>query len=153
MSEKENLELVVRVININQGKNETLVRKSKTLAEYSAFIAKVRECEKEAGDRTEGMTQAVKYCREHDILKAFLEKHGTEVINMLYVEWDQEEALAVRYEEGREQGIEQGIEQGMERGRGQGLEQTARNALAEGVPVELVQKITGLDLETIKALG
>jgi len=52
LSEKENLELVVRVININQGKNETLVKKSKTLAEYSAFIAKVRECEKEAGDRT-----------------------------------------------------------------------------------------------------
>jgi len=64
---------------------------------------------------------------------------------MLYMEWDQEEALAVRYEEGIEQGIEQGI--------GQGLEKTARNALAEGVPVELVQKITGLDLETIKALG
>jgi len=143
--ERESLDLAVKVININQGKNEALVKKSKTLAEYSAFIAKVRECEKETGDRTEGMTQAVKYCREHDILKAFLEKHGTEVINMLYMEWDQEEALAVRYEEGIEQGIEQGI--------GQGLEKTARNALAEGVPVELVQKITGLDLETIKALG
>ena len=72
---------------------------------------------------------------------------------MLYVEWDQEEALAVRYEEGMERGREEGIEQGMERGIEQGLEQTARNALAEGVPVELVQKITGLDLETIKALG
>ena len=80
---------------------------------------------------------------------------------MLYVEWDQAEALAVRYEEGIEEGMERGIEQGMKRGIGQGieqgieqgLEQTARNALAEGVPVELVQKITGLDLETIKALG
>jgi len=95
------------------------------------------------------MALAVKYCREHGILKAFLEKHGTEVINMLYVEWDQEEALAVRYEEGIEEGMERGREEGIE----QGLEQTARNALAEGVSLELVQKITGLDLETIKSLG
>jgi len=146
---KESLELVVKVININHGKNGALLERCRTLTEYSAFIAKVREYERAAGDRTEGMKLAVKHCLEHGILKAFLEEHGTEVVNMLYVEWDQEEALAVRYEEGVEEGIERGIEQGIE----QGLEKTARNALAEGVPVELVQKITGLGLETIKGLG
>ena len=38
------------------------------------------------------------------------------------------------------------------RGEARGKEDTARKALAEGVPVELVHKITGLDLETIKAM-
>ena len=140
------LELTVRVININHGKNEALVKRSKTLAEYSAFIAKAREYEKGACDRTEAMKQAINYCREHNILKAFLENHGTEVVNMLYAEWNQEEALAVRYEEGIEQGIEQGIDQGV----GQGIEQAARNALAAGASIDFVQKITGLGLETIK---
>ena len=69
--------------------------------------------------------------------------------NMLYMEWDQEVALAVRYEEGMEEGMEKGIERGMEKG----VEQTARNALAEGASIEFVQKITGLDLETVKKLA
>jgi len=56
---------------------------------------------------------------------------------MLMVEWNWDDALAVRYEEG------------LEKGR----EDIARNALAEGSSIEYVQKITGLDLETIKNLA
>ena len=130
------LELVVKVVNINQGKNEALVNKCKTLAGYSVFIAKVREFEKECEDRTEAMKLAIKYCRKNDILKDFLEKNGTEVINMLLTEWNMDDALAVRFEEGREDERE-GI---------------ARNALAEGASVEFINKITGLDKETILTL-
>jgi predicted transposase YdaD len=113
------------------------VQKSKTLWEYSAFVAKVRELEKELGDKAKAMKQAVRYCRDHDILKEFLEKHGTEVMNMLTTEWNWDDALAVRYEEGKEEG----------------KEEIARNALAEGASLEFVQKITGLDIETIRCLA
>jgi len=34
-----------------------------------------------------------------------------------------------------------------------GIITTAKNAIAEGLPIEKIQKITGLDLETIKKLG
>ena len=45
---------------------------------------------------------------------------------------------------------EMGItERAMERGRVQGLEAVAKNALAEGASLEFVQKITGLDIQTI----
>jgi len=37
------LELEVRVININKGKNKEIVKKCQILAQYSAFISKVRE--------------------------------------------------------------------------------------------------------------
>ena len=156
--EKESpaLELEVRVININHGKNDGLVQRCKTLAHYSAFIAKVRELEKETGEKTEALKQAIQYCRENAILKEFLEKNGTEVINMLMTEWNWDDALAVRYEEGREQGIEQGREQGIEQGREEGIEhgieKTARNALAQGFSFEVIQSLTGLDLDTIKNL-
>jgi hypothetical protein len=138
LTEKEiaALEVIVRVININVGKNAGIVQKCKTLAGYSAFIAKVREFEKEYAGKTEAMKQAVRYCRDHDILKGFLEQNGTEVMNMLMTEWNWDDALAVRFEEGREN----------ER------EEIARNALAEGASVEFVHNITGLDIETIKSL-
>ena len=128
------LELEVKVLNINEGRNEAIARRCRKLAEYSAFIAKVRALERELGDREEAMKAAIKHCRDHDILKEFLEQHSTEVFNMLLTEWNTEDALAVRFEEGRE-------EREME---------IARNALSEGATLEFVQKITGLDIDAIR---
>jgi predicted transposase/invertase (TIGR01784 family) len=55
-----------------------------------------------------------------------------------------DEATALYYAE--EKGREEGREKGIEIGR----EEVARNALAEGVPIELIKKISGLDEETLK---
>ena len=52
-------------------------------------------------------------------------------------------------ERGREEGREEGIEIGMEKRE----KEIARNALAEGLPFEKVQNITGLDIKTIKSLA
>jgi hypothetical protein len=134
------MELTVKVLNINQGRNEGIARKSKILAEYQAFIAKVRECEKQGNDLEGAIRKAILYCRDHDILKEFLKRHAREVINMLLHEWNMDTALAVRFEEGMERGIEQG------------MRDVALNALDEGLPLEVVQKITGLDIETIENL-
>jgi predicted transposase/invertase (TIGR01784 family) len=62
-------------------------------------------------------------------------------MSLLYYEYDHDLALEVRYEEG--------FEEGQEKER----EEIAKNALAEGASVEFVQKITGLDIEAIKALS
>jgi predicted transposase/invertase (TIGR01784 family) len=42
--------------------------------------------------------------------------------------------------------------EGMLKGEQNGKANVARNALAEGASVEFVQKITGLDIETIKQM-
>jgi len=47
-------------------------------------------------------------------------------------------------ERGRVQGLEQGLEQGRE--------EVARNALAEGIPIELIMKISGFDEEALKQI-
>jgi hypothetical protein len=44
----------------------------------------------------------------HGILKEFLKANSSEVINMLMTEWNWEDALEVRWEEGREEGLEEG---------------------------------------------
>ena len=73
-------------------------------------------------------------------------------MSMLMTEWNWDDALAVRFEEGMEEGMEKGMEKGREEGLEKGREETALNALAQGLSIEIVRKITGLDMETIKSL-
>jgi hypothetical protein len=101
------LDLTVRMLNINKGHNSEVVGRSKTLEGYSEFIGKAREYERELGSRDEGVKAAVKYCISRGILKEFLELHSSEVTNMLFTEWNWDDALAVRFEEGREEGREE----------------------------------------------
>ena len=137
------LELEVQVLNINEGRNSEIVNRCRKLAEYSLFMAKVREYKEKYDDLLKAIKEALKYCMEHDILKEYLEKHETEVINMLYTEWNWDTALEVRYEEGFEDGIEQGRREKLA---------IARNLLAKGSTPEFVSEITGLSLEEIARL-
>ena len=135
------LELEVKVININMGRNDRIVKRCETLAGYSAFVGKVVEYQREKEDREAAIKKAIKYCVDHDILKDFLVQNSSEVINMLMTEWNWDDALAVRFEEG------------LEEGREEGLEEVARNALAQGIPIDVIKTITGLNVETIKNLS
>ncbi|MDR2245428.1 MAG: hypothetical protein LBE17_01940 [Treponema sp.] len=69
------------------------------------------------------ITQAVQWCIANNILKEFLEKNTSEVINMLFGEWKLEDALVVEREEG------------LTKGR----VEVAKYALAKGVSVEFHQ--------------
>ncbi|GHV86959.1 hypothetical protein AGMMS50255_2550 [Spirochaetia bacterium] len=65
------LELVLRVYNINKGHNEAILQKCKELNDYSTFIAKAREYHREPGDEEKATIRAIKYCTENNILKTF----------------------------------------------------------------------------------
>jgi len=95
------LELAVKVYNINNGRNPQMAQRSVTLTGYELFIAKVREFEKENNTREEAISKAITYCIERNILVSFLKTHGREVLNMLLTEWKFEDALRVREQEGR----------------------------------------------------
>jgi len=107
------LELVVRVYNINKGRNADMAVKSPVLSGYEEFIAEIKANLKSM-DLREAIKLAVKTCISKNILVSFLERHSSEVEGMLLREWNQDEALAVRYEEGREDGIDIGVGKGRE---------------------------------------
>ncbi|MCL2879032.1 MAG: Rpn family recombination-promoting nuclease/putative transposase [Treponema sp.] len=111
------LDLEVKIININEGRNGVIVDRCRELSDYSKFIASIRAFFDELGNKEDAVKEAVKYCQKHGILKRFLEIYGSEVLNMLLAEWNIDDALAVAREEGMEQGLEQGREQGLEQGR------------------------------------
>jgi len=144
MESKTSLELVVQVYNINHGCNKEILQKSETLNGYSLLIDKIREYQKTGLTLAKSIETAVKYCVGKNVLKDFLKEHGSEVVNMLFDNYDFDTYMAVV----REEGIEIGTARGLERRS----EEIARNALAEGSSIEYVQKITGLDPAVINRL-
>jgi predicted transposase/invertase (TIGR01784 family) len=142
------LELVVKVYNINKGRNPKLAERSPTLDGYETFIAKCREYEKTGISLREAITRAVVDCIDNNILKKFLETNKPEVINMLLTEWDINTALRVRGEEGRERGREEGREEGIM----EGTERVARALLAKGMDKNEVAEVTGLTIDDILRL-
>jgi hypothetical protein len=99
------LELKVKVYNVNEGHNEGIFAKSGVLEGYAKFIEEARSRMKGKG-RDEALKEAIQYCIDHDILKDFLEEHSSEVINMLFTEWNWDDAKAVWQEEARQEATE-----------------------------------------------
>ncbi|MCL2520057.1 MAG: hypothetical protein FWE37_03495 [Spirochaetaceae bacterium] len=98
---------------------------------------------------SEAIKKAIHYCQSHDILKKFFKEHALEVTGMLMKEWTQEEMEAAIKEVDREEGLLEGGGKGMLEGK---LE-IARNALANGLALEGIAAIIGLNLDEIKALS
>ena len=130
------LELSVRVLNINMGYNETIVQKSTELNGFVAINHEIRKNRDSGMDINEAVAKAVKDCADRNILSDFLEKYGSEVINMLNTEWNLDEYVAVQREEAVE---DKTID-------------TALAFLQEGDSPEKVARCTGLPLERVQQL-
>ncbi len=100
-----NLELVANVYNINKGRNAEIANRSPVLRGYSELVAEVNK-NRETMKLSDAVKAAVKSCIERGILVYFLERHASEVLNMLFTEWNLEDAIAVAREEAREDGME-----------------------------------------------
>lgn len=110
------LELQVRMININLPVGHRILQECMPLYEYSWFIERVRTYGKDGMNRDAAIALSIKDCLREGIFVEFVKKYGSEVENMLFTQFNMDDALAVRYAEGLEDGIEQGIEQGREQG-------------------------------------
>jgi hypothetical protein len=132
-NDKIELELEVKVYNINKGRNPAIEGRCASLNGYAELVAKARENEKAGMDKAEAVKEAVKHCIREGTLGGFLREHGSEVENMLLTEWNLDDALQVCREESWEDGWEKGIAQGMEKGREQGIEQGLEKGIEQGL--------------------
>lgn len=106
------LELSIKVININLPEGHTILNQCRPLYEYSWFVQKIRDYTEAGLSRDEAITLAVKECRREGIMADFVQEHGTEAVNMLFTQFNMDDAIEVWYEEGFEDGELAGIERG-----------------------------------------
>lgn len=140
--EEPQLELRVRILNINAGFNEELKKQCRSLGEYMQYVDKLRTY---AGEMSidEAVDRAVDECIEQNILREFLLKNKAEVRRMSIYEYNEEDTRQAIREYEREQGR---IE-----GKAEGRAEAVLLLLEEKgeVPVELRKKIMAEEKEDI----
>ena len=142
------LELKVKVININLPVHHKLLKKCRPLYEYSWFIQKIKEYMSIERNLDKALTRTIEDCEREGIIVDFVRKHGSKAVNMLFTQWNMEDALEVRYEEGLEDGELLALIKLVFRKYQKGKEAPIIAEELE-VPLETVEKIC----EVIKAAG
>lgn len=113
---RSDVELTVRMLNINYGYNGLLMEKCSVLKEYSEFVDITRKFMLENKHVETALAEAVDYCIEKGILEMFLRKNRAEVLGMLLEEFDVKKYERTLRSEGLEEGMELGRKQGIEQG-------------------------------------
>ena len=115
------LELEVKVININPSSGHKLLKECRPMYEYSWFIQRIRNYLSDGWSRDNAITQAVQDCLDNGIMTEFMQEHGSEAVNMLYTQWNWDDAMEVEreeaYEEGKIAGMAEGKIAGMTEGK------------------------------------
>lgn len=125
------LELKVLVLNINDGYNETIKEKCKTLKGYMIFVEKVRKYNGELSVK-EAIERSVDECIQEGVLVDFFRKNRAEVLSVGIFEFDEEKYRAVIREDAREEGLAEGREKGRLEGREEGRVEGREEGRLEG---------------------
>ena len=164
LSDEPKLELIVTVLNVNEGHNAELMQHCNTLNEYAQYVARVRHY---AADMSldQAVERAVDECVREGILAEFLTHNRNDVISMSIFEYDKEleekKLRKAEYEAGREAGFSEGEKHGRETGFSEGEKygielnsiETARRMLQlQEVSLEKIAAISGLSLDEVKKL-
>ena len=101
------IELTVKVFNINYDKNFRLIRECRPVHDYSCFVDMVETLRAAGMSRNDAILAAMKWCREQNILRDFLDAHWWEVFDMTALIWNEEDARKSYIAQGREEGREE----------------------------------------------
>ena len=112
------IEVKVRMLNVNVGRNRLLLEACRPLGEYSWLVDEIRR--NNTTNDEDGMSSAVDRAitdmPDSFVIKSFLELHRTEVKGMLLTEYNEAEAMELFREEGRAEGRAEGLAEGRAEG-------------------------------------
>ena len=176
LSGEPKLELIVTVLNVNEGHNADLMQHCNTLNEYAQYVARVRLY---AADMSldQAVERAVDECIREGILAEFLTCNRNEVISMSIFEYDKElEEKKLRkaeyeagFSEGEKHGHESGFSEGEKHGHETGFSEGEKYGIERGTflnsietakrmlklqefSLEKIAAITGLPFDEVKKL-
>ena len=96
-------EWTATVLNINPGHNDKLLENCKLLKDYTTFVVRVRDHIHSGILKQDAVKQAVDECISQGIFTDVLQRYKKEVLEMSYLEFDEEEFSEMLREEGREE--------------------------------------------------
>ena len=111
--EASDVQVNVRMVNINKGHSNDVLSRCNPLMEYAWFVDFVRESDFAIQD---AVSQAIDEMPNSFSIKRFLAKHKAEVSDMLETEYNEAEVKELFKEEGRIEGHEEGLKEGREEG-------------------------------------
>lgn len=176
-AEDGDIEVRVRMLNVNYGYSRALMEVCKVLEEYSEVVDGVRKNRRVMRTLGDAVDAVIDDMPDDYILKKFLVAHRAEVKGMYLTEYnaekEQERALREGRAEGREIGREEGLEEGRAEGREIGLEEGREIGLTEGreegisntnrrvaadmlkknLPLTLIEEISRLPQDTIREIA
>lgn len=98
------IEVRVRMLNINYGKNKKLMEDCKPLSEYAWFVERIRENRIAGAEIEAAVDQAMDDMPQDYLIRAFLLGNRAEVKDMCITEYNEAETMKMFREEGRREG-------------------------------------------------
>ena len=95
------------VININQGANEALVKKCKSLYDYIRLVGRISDNKKAGMKIGPAVSEAVDWAIKQNFLEGFVHEQKEEIIAMCLTEYDEESAIRGWKQDGIEMGREE----------------------------------------------
>lgn len=127
------MELVITAYNINPETNQPLFKKCSYSQDYGRLIAKIKEEINLGLDNHSAISKAIDFCLENNFMKDYLEKNSKEVFNMLNLQWNSDDALQARFDDG--------------------FEFVAKNLIKKGLSSDEICELNNLSHERIKELS
>ena len=153
-AENGDFEWTATMLNINAGRNKTLLQKCKPLYYYSCYVDRVKTNVRSGMTKENAVSEAVNFAIQNDFLDGYFKIQKAEVLNMSLTEFDQEAYDRHRFNEGKEAGIAEGKEIGIAIGIAEGERKTAlqnaRNLLYMKLgSIEQIAQATQLSVDEV----
>ena len=134
---KSDIDVQVKMLNVNFGNNQKLLEACKPLMEYSWLVAEIRKnnITNDGEGFKNAVDQAITNMPNSFVIKHFLIAHRAEVMGMLYEEYNEAETMELFKEDGRQE-AKHDIAMNFYR-LGFSLDQIS---VGTGVPIETIQK-------------
>jgi hypothetical protein len=151
---ESDLELKVRVININRGHSEELLRQCKRLEEYSIFVGQVDERVNRGMELKSAVKEAIDYCIQYGVMEDILMEYKAEVLGMVLTEYDERKTMRMFQRESKEEGIAIGEARGEARGIAKGeliaTRKMAMKLAKNNHSIEQIADMTEQEVDVIK---
>ncbi len=131
------IEVVVTMLNINYGKNITLMKACEPLSEYAWLVQTIRENQRTMKNLEAAIDKAIDEMPDNFAIKRFLLLNKAEVKGMFLTEYDQEKVLSQERQEG--------INEDRKR--------VATDMLKKNLPFSLIVEISKLSEDTIRNIA